>query len=65
MTQLARDMISTMYPPDIRNALIAAGMRGDLMMIDQITDLLADAGEVRPRSDFSLFPPASNAELSR
>jgi len=55
----ARDMVADMYPQDIRDGLILAGKTGNHNAINRITDTLVSAGLVRPRSDFSLFPPVA------
>jgi hypothetical protein len=51
-TQLPKHY-ATLYPVDIRNALIEAGNARDMARIDYITDRLAERGIVRPRSDDS------------
>lgn len=41
--------------PALRDQLVAAGRRGDIVAIDQITDQLVVAGMVRRREDQSRF----------
>lgn len=43
--------ISTLYPPEFRDALVSAGKRGDLAMIDALTDQLATRGYCRQRHE--------------
>lgn len=42
-----------LYPADVRMRLIDAAERGDIEMIDRITDAPARAGYVRARDDVS------------
>lgn len=51
----SRRLVSTMLPEEFRAPLIAAGERGDVSMIDRLTDRLAELGLVRDRSDCSRF----------
>lgn len=46
-----RPPVARIFPPDITQALVAAGWRGDASMIDQLTDELARRGFVRPRTE--------------
>ena len=45
--------VAQLYPPDFRDALVSAGRRGELAVIDMLTDALANRGEVRQRHDDS------------
>ena len=47
--QNKRPPVAMLYPPDIRDALVSAGQRRDLTMIDMLTDELARRGLCRPR----------------
>lgn len=49
--------VATIYPVDIRNALVDAGQKRDLSMIDMLTDALARQGLCRPRRDDVIQPP--------
>ena len=40
---------ATIYPATERNALMAAAARGDIEVIDRLTDRLAASGLCRPR----------------
>lgn len=50
------DGVATIYPVDIRNALVAAGQRRDMDLIDMLTDSLARQGLCRPRRDDVIQP---------
>lgn len=41
--------VATLYPPELRNALVACAKRRDTATIDLITDELARRGFCRPR----------------
>lgn len=57
LTRLPNGYVSTLFnhEPALRDQLVAAGRRGDIVAIDQITDQLAVAGLVRRRDDQSRF----------
>ena len=46
-------VVAQLLPPDIRNGLVAAGKRGDLPIIDLLTDQAVRMGYARPRNDAS------------
>ena len=48
--------VSTIYPVDIRNALLHAGQMRDLVMIDMLTDSLARQGLCRARKSDEIQP---------
>lgn len=50
--------VATIYPVDIRNALVVAGQRRDMELIDMLTDSLARQGLCRPRRDDVIQPTA-------
>lgn len=41
------------FDPNTRDALVRAGLVGDMASIDEITDRLAQQGMCRPRADMS------------
>ncbi len=43
--------VAQLLPPDVRRALVSAGQRRDMAMIDALTDELARRGFCRPRSE--------------
>ena len=45
-----RPPVARIYPPDIRDALVSAGQRQDITVIDMLTDELARRGLCRPRN---------------
>jgi len=44
-----RPPVAQLFPPEFRDALVSAGQRGDIQMIDMLTDQLAARGYCRPR----------------
>ena len=48
--------VATIYPVDIRNALVDAGQKHDLVMIDMLTDSLARQGLCRARKSDEIQP---------
>lgn len=53
MKRLTPAPYALLFTVDVRNALIEAANAHDVDRIDQITDILAQRGIVRPRSDES------------
>lgn len=49
MTDNKRPPVAQIYPPEIRDALVRAGIDRDHARIDALTDNLAMRGYVRPR----------------
>lgn len=47
--------VAQIYPPEIRDALVRASKVGNTDVIDQLTDILAERGFCRQRSDRGLF----------
>lgn len=43
-----RPEVAQIYPPEFRDALVSAGQRRDIPMIDMLTQQLASRGYCRP-----------------
>lgn len=59
-TRRVAHAVSQHFPPLYRDRLISAAAHGDFVAIDRITDEMASAGLVRPRSDGSRFNTSAN-----
>lgn len=57
-----RGECAKLYPLALRNRLVDAARTKNIKAIDEITDILAFQGLVRPRNDASMFPAARAGE---